>query len=266
MDVPVIADAAAWTVRWSPRPAAAVRLFCLPHTGGGAGVYRHWATRLDPRIELRCVRLPGRESRFRERPYAGLDELVPALVDAVTPELDGPHAWFGHSMGALLAYEVCRELERRGLPRPVRLLVAGRRAPHLPDRAAPVHAAPTEQLLAHLAELNGTPDELLQHPGLLGTVLPMLRADFSVSETYRWRPGPELAVPVSVFGGTDDPVADLAELTAWRLHTSAGCTVRQFPGHHFFLHQDPHPVVDAVSGALLPPDQHPAGGRDDRAA
>ncbi|MFC8449569.1 thioesterase II family protein [Kitasatospora sp. NPDC057223] len=250
-----------WAVRWRPAPDAALRLFCLPHTGGGAGLYRQWAAETGPGIELVSIRLPGRETRFRERPHDCLDELVPALVDAITPQLDLPHAWFGHSMGALLAFEVCRELRRRGLPEPVRLLVSGRRAPHLPARTPPVHAAPVEDLLAHLAELNGTPTELLSLPGAFKALLPMLRADFAVSETYRWRPEPPLDCPVSVLGGAADPVADPAELLAWQHHTTADCSVRLFAGDHFYLHQDRAPVISALTAALLP---HIAPGRRTR--
>ncbi|WP_306323272.1 MULTISPECIES: thioesterase II family protein [unclassified Streptomyces] len=250
----------AWTAVWAPAPVTAPRLFCLPHTGGGASVYRHWALRLSPDIEVVSVRLPGRESRLRERPYDRLSELVPALVDAVAGQLDRPHAWFGHSMGALVAFEVCRELARRGLPQPVRLLVAGRRAPHLPSRSRPVHAAPAEELLAHLAELNGTPDELMGRPKVLAAVLPRLRADFAVSETYRFRPGPPLGTPITVLGGVADPEAHVPELRAWQAHTRADCPVRLFPGDHFFLHQDPEPVISTVARELFPTSPPPAGG------
>ncbi|GAA3150532.1 alpha/beta fold hydrolase [Streptomyces rameus] len=260
MDVLTTSRRSDWLAVWSPAPAPAPRLFCLPHTGGGAAVYRHWAPRLSPDIEVVSLRLPGRESRFRERPYDRLTDLVPALVDAVAGRLDRPHAWFGHSMGALVAYEVCRELARRGLPQPLRLLVSGRRAPHLPSRTRPVHAAPADELLAHLAELNGTPDELLTSPAVRATVLPRLRADFAVSETYRYRPGPPLAVPITVLGGAADPVTDPYELRGWREHTRADCAVRMFPGDHFFLHQDPEPVLTAVARALLPTSPPPAGG------
>ncbi|AXI80095.1 thioesterase II family protein [Peterkaempfera bronchialis] len=241
-----------WGVSWRSAPDAALRLFCLPHTGGGATTYRSWAAQLGPDVEVVSVRLPGRETRFRERPYARLDELVPALIEGLEPWMDRPHAWFGHSMGALLAYEACQALRRYGLPQPVRMLVAGRRAPHLPTRERPVHDAPAAELVAHLQELNGTPREVLDNAGLLSALLPTLRADFAVSETYGWRPEPPLDCPVSVFGGTADPVANAEELYAWQHHTTAGCTVRMFEGSHFFLHEDPAPVVSAVAADLLP--------------
>ncbi|MFI9154628.1 thioesterase II family protein [Streptomyces sp. NPDC053367] len=233
----------AWGVVWHPRPEARLRLLCLPHSGGGAAVYREWAALLPPRIEVVCVRLPGRESRFRERAFARTSELVPALVTGLERWLEGPYAWFGHSMGALVAYEACQEVRRRGLRAPERLLVSGRRAPHLPAREQPVHDAPADELLARLHELGGTPGELLGDPGVLAALLPMLRADFAVSETYPRPQAPPLDVPLSVFGATRDPVCDAAELHAWAGRTTAACTVRRYPGGHFFLHDDAREAV-----------------------
>lgn len=249
---PRAAAPGAWTVTWRPAPRAATRLFCLPHTGAGAAAYRDWAARLHPDVELVAVRLPGRETRFRERPYARMDDLVPALLDALAPLLDRPHAWFGHSMGALVAYEACRALRDRGAPAPVRLLVSGRRAPHLPERDRPVHDAPVADLVARLVELDGTPREVLDDRAALTSLLPMLRADFAVVETYGRRPAAPLTVPISVLGGNRDPMATEAELRAWERHTTGGCDVRTFDGAHFFLHEDSEPVLAAIAADLSP--------------
>jgi medium-chain acyl-[acyl-carrier-protein] hydrolase len=246
-----LASAAEWNVRWSPAPEAGLRLFCLPHTGGGAAVYRAWAQALAPHIEAVSIRLPGRETRYAQEPYSRLDELVPALVAATEPFLDRPYAWFGHSMGALIAFEACREARRRGLPEPERLFVSGRRAPHLPARDRPVHAASTDVLVAHLRHLNGTPREVLEDRAALTVLLPTLRADFAVSETYLHRTAPPLDCPISVFGGALDPVTTTGELTAWQEHTAADWSVRFFPGDHFFLHaEDRRKVLSAVEADL----------------
>jgi medium-chain acyl-[acyl-carrier-protein] hydrolase len=239
-----------WGVRWRPAADVRVRLFCLPHTGGGAAAYRAWASCLPADIEVVAVRLPGRETRFRERPFDRLDDLVSALVHGLEPLMDRPFAWFGHSMGALVAYEACRAMRESGGPQPVRLLVSGRRAPHLPDRYRPVHDAPTADVVARLVELNGTPREVLDDRAALSTFLPMLRADFAVSETYDWAPGPPLNCPISVFGGLRDPMTTPEELHAWKRHSSVGCRVRTFEGDHFFLHTVPERVLPAIDADL----------------
>ncbi len=241
-----------WCVRWASAEDAPLRLFCLPHTGGGAALYRAWAQRLAPAVDVVSVRLPGRENRFRETPYRRLDTLVEALVDAVEPLLDRPHVWFGHSMGALVGYEVCRTLRDRGLREPERLLVSGRRAPHLASRQREVHDAPTGELVAHLRELNGTPAELLDSPAVLSALLPMMRADFAVSETYRWSPGTPLGCPVLVLGGSRDSLATPGELGAWREHSTAGCEVRMYDGGHFYLHEEAREQVLTALAAELP--------------
>jgi medium-chain acyl-[acyl-carrier-protein] hydrolase len=238
-----------WAVRWRPSPAPRIRLFCLPHTGAGAATYRAWAAQVPPDVELVAVRLPGREARYREAPYTNAEELVPAMLAGLTPWLDRPHAWFGHSLGALLAFEAARRLTAYGNP-PLALLVSGRPAPHLPARQQPVHAAPAAAVVARLRELSGTPPEVLADPDALAALLPTLRADFAVAETYRYRPGPPLSRPVAVYGGDRDPLADRGQLDAWREHTAAACRVQMYPGGHFYLHRDCPGLIPAITTVL----------------
>jgi medium-chain acyl-[acyl-carrier-protein] hydrolase len=254
-----VAELEPWGVRWRPASDVRLRLFCLPHTGGGAVAYRDWASCLPADVEVVAVRLPGRETRYRERPFDRLDGLVTALVRGLEPLMDRPFAWFGHSMGALVAYEACRAIRDAGGPEPARLLVSGRRAPHLPERYRPVHDAPTADLVARLVELNGTPREVLDDRAVLSAFLPMLRADFAVSETYHWSPGPPLSCPISVFGGLHDPMATQEELHAWKGHSTAGCRVRTFEGDHFFLHTAPERVLLAIDADLRPARANPRG-------
>lgn len=237
------------TTVWRPAPAARMRLFCAPHAGGGAGAYRAWAGRLAPDIEVVAVRPPGRESRLREAPYTELEPLVADLVEELRPRLDKPHAWFGHSLGALVAFESCRALRDRALAEPVRLFVSGRPAPHLPLRLPPVHDAPEPVLRRRLRELDGTPDALLAGRGL-GRLLTTLRADLRISELYRFRPGPPLDCPITVLGGTLDPYTAPGDLAAWAGHTSAGCDVAMVRGGHFFLHEQPDTVHDLIRHEL----------------
>lgn len=246
----VIVDTDRWYVRWQTVPAPRVRLFCLPHSGGGGAVYRPWIPLLPADVELNSVRLPGRESRYRETAFSRLDELVPALVDNVTPLLDRPHAWFGHSMGALLAFEVVRELRRRGLPGPLCLLISGRPAPHLVPREQPISQLPDQEFAELVARLNGTPGEVYTKTSAFATFIPTLRADFSVIETYSYQPEPPLELPIAVFGGEQDPVASIEELQAWQPHSTAGCTVRTYPGDHFYLNPERESLLAAVTGEL----------------
>jgi len=242
-----------WGVRWEPSPAARIRLFCLPHSGGGAAAYRRWAGLLAPDIEVVALRPPGRESRFHEPPFTRLDDLVASLVRGVEPLLERPHAWFGHSMGAPVAFEVCRALRRLGAGEPIRLFTSAYPAPHLVPRWAPVHDASPEEFLRRLRRFGGTPPELLARADALTGFLPTLRADFAVVETYRCRPEPALECPLSVFGGTEDTFTDVTQLREWRLHSTEECLVRMVPGGHFFPHADPARVLDAIRADLPAP-------------
>jgi medium-chain acyl-[acyl-carrier-protein] hydrolase len=241
-----------WQVRWRPLPEAGLRLFCLPHAGGGATAYRLWATELAPSVEVVAIRLPGRECRFRERPLTRIAEVAPTLLHDLEPMLDRPYAWFGHSMGALIAFECCRLATRRGLPAPRCLAVSGRAAPHLPSREPPVHDAPTPRLLARLREMGGTPREILDDPAVLGSMLPLLRADFGVTETYHYRPAPPLDQPILAYGGSDDHFANPGEVRAWAQHTTSGCTVRILDGGHFFLHESAGTLLRQLGADLVP--------------
>jgi surfactin synthase thioesterase subunit len=236
-----------WAVRWWPAPGAPCRLFCVPHSGGGAVTFRRWARRLA--LEVVAIRLPGRETRFREPPFHRVEDLVPALLEAVAPLLDRPHSWFGHSMGAVVAYEVARAVDPALLRA---LVVAARPAPHLADDGPPLHHADTERFLAGIRELDATPPEVTRNEGALRTFLPTLRADFAVVETYSPRLGPPLSCPIFAFGGTTDTVARRDQLAGWERYTTAGCTVRMFPGGHFFPHERADLVLAALAAELAP--------------
>jgi medium-chain acyl-[acyl-carrier-protein] hydrolase len=249
-----------WAVRWRKLPSPRMRLFCVPHSGAGAAVYRPWDSLLPDDVELVSVRLPGREARFREPAFSRLDDLIAELADNLTPLLDVPYGWFGHSMGALVAFETCRETRRRGLPEPARLLISGRPAPHLAARPVsvlglpgqtPARDATNAEFAALLAALNGTPGEVQGGTAAFAPFIPTLRADLSVIETYQYRPEPPLDLPISVFGGEQDPVASLEELQAWHVHSSLSCRVATFPGGHFYLHQVRERFVAALARDLM---------------
>jgi medium-chain acyl-[acyl-carrier-protein] hydrolase len=247
---------AGWVVRWQPSPRARLRMFCLPHAGAGASVYRHWGRHLGPDIDVVAVRPPARERRHAETPITDLATLVQTVVTELRPMFDLPQVWFGHSLGAIVAFEACRTLRATGIAEPARLIVTGRQAPRHPSRVPPVHAAGRSQIVDRLRLLGGTPQEVLDEPALLARALPMLRADFGLSETYRYVSGPPLDCPITVFGGAHDPLVPPPDLEGWAGHTTAGCSVRVVPGGHFFLHDDPAAVLDAIAEELLRPGSH----------
>jgi medium-chain acyl-[acyl-carrier-protein] hydrolase len=229
-------------------------LFCLPHAGGGAAVFRQWADRLAPDIEVVAIRLPGRESRHREAPFTNIEDLVPELMTAVRSLLDRPYAWFGHSVGALIAFEACRAARRLFMAEPLCLMVSGNPAPHLPAQYGPKPGAPESEYLDMLEELSGTPEEIMANRSVLSSMLPMLRADYTMVESYECRLDRPLDCPISILGGTEDPSTRASELEGWRQHTTAGSTLRMITGGHFFITEaldDVIPVVAADIRAAL---------------
>jgi surfactin synthase thioesterase subunit len=235
-----------WFPYAKPRANAALRLFCLPYAGGGASIYRLWGNMFPESVEVWPVQPPGREMRYNEPAFTRAREYASALVTAIRPLLDRPFAFFGHSLGALMAFETTRALRAQGLPLPVRLFPSARRAPHLPHNAELVHALPEPQLIDHLRRLGGTPEEVLANAELRQLVLPVLRRDFELLETYEHQPEPPLDVPMRTFGGLGDTHAPAEALQAWGQHTRSFLGVRSFPGGHFYLHDGREPLIRAI--------------------
>lgn len=242
-----------WFGRNEPEQRAAVRLFCLPYAGGSAAAYRDWHALAPGRIQICPLELPGRGGRFGEPPVVRMRPLADALADALEPYLDGPFAVFGHSMGGLLAFELTRALRRRGLPLPAHLFVSATTAPGTPRTRPPIHQATDAEVVAELRLLGGTPREVLEDDELMALTLPTMRADFSVLETYEYRPEPPLPVPLTVFGGTDDPLVPLRDLDGWREHSAAGARLRVLSGGHFYVHAAAAEVVGLVAATLAAP-------------
>lgn len=235
-----------------------VSLFCLPHAGAGPIVFREWSTLLDPRIDVVPVQYPGRPPRLAEPPETSLKRLAQRLAGPVAERAgEAPYALFGHSMGALVAYEVACLLTRLGRP-PVRLLVSGQTAPHL-YRPTRVHELSDEGLVGHITRLQGTPEDVLANPSLLELLLPVLRADFAACESYGYEEMPPLTADVTVLGGTDDPGVEPGLLDRWGDLTDGVCDVRIFPGGHFYLFDQLPTVMDLIGSAVHPADGRAAG-------
>jgi medium-chain acyl-[acyl-carrier-protein] hydrolase len=239
-----------WLGGQEPNPDAEFRLFCLPYAGGGASVYRGWQPLAPERIQVCPVELPGRGVRLRETPYVRLHPLVRALVTALEPFVDRPFALFGHSMGGLVGFELARALRERGQPQPAHVFVSATAAPGTPPTRPSIHDAPDAEIKRRLRTLNGTPQELLDNEELMELMLPTLRADFSVLETYEYREAPPLSVPITVFGGVADPVVPQEALRGWQRQSSKGARLRMFPGDHFFPHTSTPELVAAIAHTL----------------
>jgi len=239
-----------WIQRPQPRPRARLRLLLIPHAGGGASAFRGWADALPPEVEVCPVQLPGRENRMREPAFDRLPPLVEALAGALERWRDLPCAVLGHSNGALIGFELARHTRRAGVPGPVHLFASGRRAPHLPSRQPDVHQLPQPELVAELATLGGMPREILEHPELLALLVPLLRADMALTETYELRDEPPLDVPITALTGTEDVKVSLDEAEGWARHTAAGFRLHTFPGDHFFLFSGRERVLASLSADL----------------
>ena len=230
------------------RPA--LRLFCFPFAGGGARAFQAWPDLLPREVELWVAQLPGREGRFSERAYTRLPDLVADLVRAFAPHTDGPYSLFGHSMGALIAFALARELRRAGLRGPELLMVSGCRAPQRRDTDPPMHTLPDQEFLEEIRALNGTPEAVLQNEELLQLLIPLLRADFAVCETYEYVQEAPLDCPIVAFGGDEDAEVSLEDLAAWSEQTTRGSSHQMFPGDHFYLLGDNGPLLKAISAQL----------------
>jgi medium-chain acyl-[acyl-carrier-protein] hydrolase len=225
-----------WIACPRPDPRASVRLFCLPYAGGGGSVFRQWPGGLSGIAEVCPIVLPGREARFRERPFTRMEPLIAALAEAMADRLDRPFALFGHSMGALIAFELCRSLRReRGLS-PVRLFISGSRPPHASFSDADVSDLPDEAFLDCLHQrYHAIPEAVRQNRELAEIVLPSLRADFELLETYRYEGAAGLDCPLTLFGGRQDQTVSPQELGEWSRHTRGAVEHHLFEGDHFFI-------------------------------
>ncbi len=211
------------------------RLFCFPYAGAGASVFRSWTTRTIGGYEVHPVQLPGRERRAAEAAVDDLPQLIDALLTAIDPLLDAPFALFGHSNGALIAFELARALRRTGRPCPEHLFASGRVAPQVDVGRFSRHELPDDAFLALLQRFNGTPQEILRDPDMMEFLRPMLRADFALNDRYRYAVEAPLSCPITSYGGIDDDLVEPAGLAAWRAQTSDAFELHMLQGGHFFL-------------------------------
>ena len=226
----------AWFPNPHPKPKASIRLFCFPFAGAGTAVFYPWSKALPEWIEMRPVLLPGRESRLREEPITQISFLIEEMVAAIEPLCNLPCAFFGHSLGAVIAFELSCRLSKNSEKKPVHLFLSSRRAPHLPSRNPNLHELPDAIFIEQVQKrYNGVPQQILSDPELLKLFLPAMRADFTILETTLHVEEPPGNIPITMFGGVDDPTVTFGELNAWKKYTTSTFTVLMLPGDHFYL-------------------------------
>lgn len=242
-------------------PAGAMRLFLFPFAGGNANTFLPWQELLGPRLELRIAQFPARGVRLFDPPLADMDELVARLTRTVTGLADRPFAFFGHSLGALVAFEVARQLRRAGRPEPTSLWVSGAEAPQTRAARRPLHELGDAELIAALGEYNGTAADLLDNQELMELVLPGLRADFALNERYVYRPEPPLDLPIHLLLGEKDPYVEAERTAGWSLESSQPVQRRLYPGDHFFLNAHRQSIAALLADATAKDIADPRTGR-----
>lgn len=237
-----------WVRRFQPEPHSNVRLICFPHAGGSASYYRPFTESLSPQVEVLSIQYPGRQERFQEKLIDNIPELADEACRALLPWCDRPFALFGHSMGAIAAFEVARRLRHRGV-NPLSVFASGARAP---SRPAPeiLHALDQNDLVAELCRMGGTDPELLADKDVQDLILPITRADMKALETYVYADGTTLDCPIWALVGADDPQTPIEDAVAWREFTASDFKLQIFPGGHFYLGDYRGDVLATVSAAL----------------
>lgn len=239
-----------WLPRFAPKPNTRLRLFCFPYAGGDSvAIFRNWSPRFPASIEICPVQLPGRGSRLLEPPLADLKAIVSAVAEALQKYLDKPFAFFGHSMGSLIGFELARLFRREHKLEPIHLFVSGRSAPQVPDTDPPTYNLPEPEFIEELQRINGTPKEALEHPELMRLMLPILRNDFQVCQTYTYTEDAPLSCPITVLGGLQDE-ATREELEAWKAQTTGRFMLHMLPGDHFFIKKEEEKILHLLNCKL----------------
>lgn len=249
MTAATVEEAGRWLRPFNEVVDPRCHLVCLPHAGGTAGAYREWARALPPGIAVTGVQYPGRQDRIGEPGAQEMAEIVGPVADALDSMVGAPLALFGHSMGACVAYEVCLELERRHGDVVDLLVASGSRAPHRPEDED-LHLLSDDDLIAEVRRVNASFEALLEAPDLVELLLPTIRADYRLIESYVRSDPVALKAPIEVFSGRDDPDVGPDDLAEWACCTGTGWQVSTFPGGHFYLEDDRGPVLDVLAKHL----------------
>jgi surfactin synthase thioesterase subunit len=242
--------------RWlaPPMPGksqAKFKMWCFPFAGGAASIYHPWRKLAPDWLAIQPILLPGRERRIAEPCVRSLDQLIEIAAPVLAEVMSRDVVFFGYSMGAIIAFEMTRAMRRLGAPLPRHMIVAALRAPQLPDPLPATHLMADEELKRQTKQRYGECNGALDNPDLCALLLPILRADLCLCETYRYRPEAPLECPISVLGATDDWVVPPQSLSGWTEQTTMPRSTKLFDGGHFFLQDKPAEVLNWVQQELL---------------
>lgn len=228
-------------------------LFCFPYAGGSSAVFNKWRQYLDKRIEMFAVELAGRGRRIYDPLYDSIEEAVEDVYKIVSGLSDGtPYAIFGHSMGGIITYELAQKIRALKQPPPLHIFFSGRGAPHVPrDNDKMFHKMPEKEFKKEIIDLGGTPKEFFEHPELIDVLLPTLRSDFKIAETYeKSKDIKPLDYDITIFIGKEEEVT-AEQMHGWKEHTNKVCTVHYFEGKHFFINEKIEKIVKIINRTLL---------------
>lgn len=227
-----------------------IRLFCLPYAGGSSVIFNKWESQLNSFINVIPIELAGRGKRFTEPLYSDFHEAVNDVFNIIKDNLECPYAFFGHSMGSMLIYELCHKIKEKGLPSPMHVFFSGRKAPNIISEEELIHKLPRDEFKQKIIELGGTPEELFENQELFDLFLPILKADFKIVEEYKYIKKRKLDCNVTILYGKEEH-SNIIHITDWKKHTENSCITFSFEGGHFFINEKLDEVLNVVNSILM---------------
>lgn len=220
---------------WKSNPMCSVRLVCFPYAGGSSSIYSNWWKYLPSNIEVVAIQLPGRGTRISEKSLTSVKEIIDDLMESIISISDKPLVFFGHSMGGLVSFELARKLQEENHIIPKHLIVSAKQAPHIINaNRDKIHKLPDADFINKIKEYEGTPNEMIDNEIFLSYFVPMLRADFAVSENHTLNSEVKFKNSITVMGANDDPFADIHRLSEWSRYTEKECDLHEYTGGHFY--------------------------------